>query len=294
MLNYPPWLLPFPQSFRLKASPFIRSPIIDGETSCIRVSVGLDSLQFAVVTAPCGWCNRWWQKRAIAYVRGFGGKTTIHWISSELRCYYCCLGLGRERFLPLARYTHRSLLPSPSIPCVFYRPSLPTMIPAGFSTITTYSRLGLPSLWMSEWYRTIRLLHSRNELKKITEPRLPNSAPCRKKKGGGEEEEQGRGTDFWLGWPTQWQPRFCWRSRREPRLACARLGLANLLVRSALNSERGRRQFALVYPRAPKPLPNPGYKYFEVCLILATINRDTPIITSTETVISFTGKYILI
>ena len=78
------------------------------------------------------------------------------------------------------------------------------MIPAGFLTITAYSRLGLPSLRMVPYHSTPPL----EKTIKITEPGYPtlpppHPSPPPKEKRGGEEEEEGRGTDFWLDWPTQ-------------------------------------------------------------------------------------------
>ena len=46
-----------------------------------------------------------------------------------------------ERYV-LAKYTHRSVLPSPMYLAHTYTVSLSKMIPAGFLLITTYSRLG--------------------------------------------------------------------------------------------------------------------------------------------------------
>ena len=74
-------------------------------------------------------------------------------------CSFCCfivfLGLGRERFLPLARYTHRSLLQSSALLAHASTVSLSSyLIPAGFLTTTVYSRLGLPSLRMVPYHST--------------------------------------------------------------------------------------------------------------------------------------------
>ena len=58
------------------------------------------------------------------------------------------LGLGRERFLPLARYTHRSFLQVPAYLATLLPYLSPYLIPAGFLGVTVNSRLGLPSLRM--------------------------------------------------------------------------------------------------------------------------------------------------
>ena len=50
--------------------------------------------------------------------------------------------VGERYISPLARCTHRSLLPSPVYLAHTYTISLPKMIPAVFLTIATYSRLG--------------------------------------------------------------------------------------------------------------------------------------------------------
>ena len=76
--------------------------------------------------------------------------------------------------------------------------------PAGFLTITAYSGFELSRLRMVPYHSTPPL----KKKIKMTEPRLLNSPPSPplpplKEQGGGEEEKEGRGADFWLGWPTQ-------------------------------------------------------------------------------------------
>ena len=53
-----------------------------------------------------------------------------------------------ERFLAMARYTHRSLLQSPAQLAHVSTISLTNIIPAGFLTVTSYISLGLPSLFV--------------------------------------------------------------------------------------------------------------------------------------------------
>ena len=105
--------------------------------------------QYRVTMSPCDYpvtvqCDFLWLVCAVCECASMCYERFIDYLR---RCIVISfiLGLGRERFLPLVRCTHRNL-----VPYLAYLHSTstvsPHMIQPGFEKIIVYSRLGLPTL----------------------------------------------------------------------------------------------------------------------------------------------------
>ena len=85
----------------------------------------------------------WWVLRLTFY---------LYWLSSKLHCHHRFSGSWEREIAPLGQIYPSQPPAISSVSRPHYRLSRPTMIPAGFLSITVYSPLGLPSLRMAPYH----------------------------------------------------------------------------------------------------------------------------------------------